>query len=1701
MRVISNLTDSFMNLVRRIGNFSIGGIIEGGKSRAMKIENAQFQIKGLLGRTAEAKKELDAIMDDVNYGVQDTAYGLDAAASVASQLVASGLKAGDQMKATLRGISGVAAMTNSSYEDIGNIYTRIAGQGRVMAIDLNSLAARGLNAAAIIGQALGKTEAEVRDMTSKGKIDFMTFSKAMDDAFGKHAKEANKTFNGVISNIKAALAKVGADFYGPLIKEESPIILFLNSIRERINELRKSVAPITNEVTTKLNNFITSLDNLFKKSDFLGFKPFEESKDTFKSINKLLENTTGNFNNLSKEELLNKGFTEDQIKTFDKLRDTSKQTGLSIKDILTVSSDEKASFNTRYLMLNTIKNIGMSLTEILKPVVKAFGEVFNVDTSGLYDVVSIFHRFSEIMKNGIINNAENIQRIAKSIFSVLKAIISVVSIPFKAILRLIDALNNSLEETQINIFDIFGNGADKITEWSTNFLDNLQIDKIKEALTNLKNFLSNIDKEKLLSGGIIVSIGLLIKKMVDLKIAAVRLFSKGMFGDYNPFNLTKTFSTVIGSIKTFIADMGKAFKNLYTSIGTSVKFNAVANIIKSISLAIAVIAASLVALSMVDQEKLKTAGAVMVAIIASLSLVILSMKFLENIAIQPKTIVSLLLLVAVIAVLSLIVNKIKDIDIPLTKILSLVVLMTALTLLLYPLVTLGTALMGPQILGAIIGIAALTAMVIPLKKFIEVLRSMENISNATENVKTIVILITSLTVCMTALGILSPLIAMGIYTLYSLVDFVTAVGIFATAIGVIMKAKPELKDFLNNGMSLFEEIANGIGRILGNVISGFTDTVANGLPNLGKNLSEFANNLEPFITIMSGIDPSITDGIDAIINSFLKIVGANFLDELESLITNPFKGYSSLELFMGKLVSFANGFVIFVSRMGEISDSSIEKANARIETFKKIVEAANDIPNQDGLVNLFTGDNKLSTFASQLKPLGTGLQSFISAISSGINDDSNISNNIETIKSIVDIFKTLAEASANIPNMGGVAAFFAGDNKIGDFANEFADTSTGIKTLIDSFKDVSIEESTKNNITFGLEIFKTLAEASKGLDNQLGFVAGIVGDNGIGQFAGQFSTVGICLKELIQQFIDLPIDDTLKGKINFGMDIFKTLADASQDLPNQLGFIAGIVGDNGIGQFAGQFSTVGIGLKELIQQFIDLPIDETLKDKVRFGMDIFKTLAEASQSLPNQLGFIAGIVGDNGIGQFAGQFSTVGICLKELIEQFIDLPLDEDLKNKVKFGMEIFQTLAEASKGLENQMGLIGIIVGDNGIGQFAGQFKKVGQGIHNLISELTKDIDINENSVKVVETAGNILTALASIGETGASQTKSSITSLAENLDGLSEKLIDFVNKFKDLTSSDVETAGKNISELIKVINSLMEIDTEKLSTLSDSLKKAGEEAIKAFVDSVNDNKPKEDAANAVKNIIDAMKTAADEQKSNVKDKFNEVGEQAYQGVNWDGDRGQWRYFSFESLGKNFVEGFANGIRNNMSLSNNAASELGKHALEKAKESIDSNSPSKETYKLGTYFGQGFYGGIMAYRSTVGNAAEDIGTYARDSLRSAVAQAELIASSDMDMSPTIRPVLDLSDIQSGSRSIGSLLSNQTIGLNANLSSISRSMNSRLQNGANSDVVSAIDSLSKNLGSTRGDTYNINGVNYTSDSEVSAAIKTLVGAVVNKRRI
>lgn len=270
MRVIENLTDSAMRFAKKTVGFVTNGIINGGKRRAMNLENANFQLQGLL----KNEEAVAAVMQNVSDAVDGTAYSLDAAAKVASQLAASGMKAGDQMFSALRGVAGVAAMTNSSYEDIGRIFTQVAGQGRMMGDQLLQLSGRGMNAAATLASYLTKigdgtkyTEAQIRDMVSKGQISFDTFAAAMDDAFGEHAKAANSTFEGALSNIKSALGRIGADFIKPLIAQNGPFVNLFNTIRKKVNQIHEITKPIAEWTTKTIGNMVNKLAGFLEKLD------------------------------------------------------------------------------------------------------------------------------------------------------------------------------------------------------------------------------------------------------------------------------------------------------------------------------------------------------------------------------------------------------------------------------------------------------------------------------------------------------------------------------------------------------------------------------------------------------------------------------------------------------------------------------------------------------------------------------------------------------------------------------------------------------------------------------------------------------------------------------------------------------------------------------------------------------------------------------------------------------------------------------------------------------------------------------------------------------------------------------------------------------------------------------------------------------------------------------------------------------------------------------------------------------------------------------------------------------------------------------------------------------------------------------------------------------------------------------------------
>lgn len=255
--IASKATSTALNFGKNMLGSITSTIFQAGKARAEALEQAKFQFKGL-------GLDINKTMASALAAVKGTAFGLQDAATVAAQFGGAGIKAGKEMTAALTGISGIAAQTGKSYSEIGQIFTGIAGVGKLTSQDLIQFGTRGLNVAAALGKQMHLTEAQVRDMVSKGKISFKDFAAFANTAFGKNAKKSNETYAGSLANVKAALTRIGADIAAPRLEALKNIF---NTLTPAVDAVHEALLPALNDLgkfelktADKLSDFIKSLD-------------------------------------------------------------------------------------------------------------------------------------------------------------------------------------------------------------------------------------------------------------------------------------------------------------------------------------------------------------------------------------------------------------------------------------------------------------------------------------------------------------------------------------------------------------------------------------------------------------------------------------------------------------------------------------------------------------------------------------------------------------------------------------------------------------------------------------------------------------------------------------------------------------------------------------------------------------------------------------------------------------------------------------------------------------------------------------------------------------------------------------------------------------------------------------------------------------------------------------------------------------------------------------------------------------------------------------------------------------------------------------------------------------------------------------------------------------------------------------------------
>jgi phage-related protein len=230
---------------------------------------------------------------------------------------------------------------------------------------------------------------------------------------------------------------------------------------------------------------------------------------------------------------------------------------------------------------------------------------------------------------------------------------------------------------------------------------------------------------------------------------------------------------------------------------------------------------------------------------------------------------------------------------------------------------------------------------------------------------------------------------------------------------------------------------------------------------------------------------------------------------------------------------------------------------------------------------------------------------------------------------------------------------------------------------------------------------------------------------------------------------------------------------------------------------------------------------------------------------------------------------------------------------------------------------------------------------------------------------------------------------------------------------------------------------------------------------------------AEAVNEMIEKAKTSLDKFPQDSEEAGRKVPESLRSGINSKASvvksaantlktnvQSPLKNINMTSVGHAIPEGMANGMSARAYLVRNKAQELSNMIPDTIKKLLYINSPSKVIAAITESVPEGAAVGIDRSMHFVYSSVSDMADVITDGLSDTIKKVSDYVESDMDLAPTITPVLDLSAIQNGTAYANKMLSGLTANVNASgsfadVSTPSRYRNEMIQdalNGAMTDI-------------------------------------------------
>lgn len=725
--------------------------------------------------------------------------------------------------------------------------------------------------------------------------------------------------------------------------------------------------------------------------------------------------------------------------------------------------------------------------------------------------------------------------------------------------------------------------------------------------------------------------------------------------------------------------------------------------------------------------------------------------------------------------------------------------------------------------------------------------------------------------------------------------------------------------------------------------------------------------------LLQGIGTAIGQFVGGIVGGFMSGVSSQF----------PQIG-ADLSAFMNNVQPFLQG-------ASQIQPSMMDGVKALAETV--LILTAADI--LQGLTSWLTGGSSLSKFGEELVPFGEAMRDFSLAIG---NMDGEIVANAATAG------KALAEMAATIPNTGGLVSFFAGENDMTAFGKQLVPFGEAMRQFGDAITGLDA-----NAVTEAAIAGKAMAEMATTIPNSGGVVGFFAGENDMGEFGKQLVPFGEAMKAFGDAVRGLEAD-AIVNSATAG----KALVELADTVPNTGGVVAFFTGNNDVNTFGEKLVPFGEAMKAYSEAIMGMD-SAAVTNSATAG----KALVELANTIPNTGGLVSWFTGDNDLGSFGDSLVQFGSGIKSYSDSIsgIDTGIMSSVITQVNRLVEMAKGMAELDTSGMSGFSTALTQLGNNGIDSFINAFTDASGRVTSAATSMLTTFINAANAQKsnmtstfttmmqaVLTTLTNYQTQFNTAGSTLMTKfitgiksqdgnTKTAITNIISGcVTAINNKQIQF------------NTAGSNL--MIKLIAGIKSKDYETRNAFVNILSSC----LTAIA-----NKYPEFQNAGMQCMIKFI--------AGIKEKAEEVKTAFTGNLNASVTAIRDYHEQFKQAGAYLVEGFADGISENTYRAEAKARAMARAAAEAAEDELDEHSPSRVGYHIGDFFGLGFVNAIGTYAVKAYNASADMAKSAKTGLGNAIAKVKDMIDTGVDTQPTIRPILDLSDVEEKSHRLNTLFS------------------------------------------------------------------------------